>query len=477
MNRFVTFPLSLFLFFSVSGWMSAQELSWKTDVELAKQSASENNKLILLHFSADWCRPCKQLEKFVFTSPRVIAKINERLETVYVDTDLNPALLKQFSITEIPADVVITPSGRVVSKRKSPKTTDDYIRMIDTLPVTEIASQQENLELTQKIDQVLAAANAGTQVAKDNDFTPAKANHAAPNVAREGAILANKATALTASVSPGQTQLVSHQAPSSDTSETAEHNDDVDTAGKSKRVINDTFFVEKSNFASSMPGGENQFQPATSRARLKNVENETSQNSSLQPHSNQNAAKILTPNFGGPNSTSKAAQIENENQSLRLAQSDSNSFPAAVPSNSKLASEKSLERTDSSASQVAELALSGKCPVTLIQEGKWAAGDPQFGCVHRGRTYLFTNQSKLTLFQQQPDAFSPVLAGYDPVLFHDKGALVDGKAKHGVFMGKSPKQRIVLFQSSETRAKFQADPESFMKTVRMAVEQANRTLR
>ena len=124
-----------------------------------------------------------------------------------------------------------------------------------------------------------------------------------------------------------------------------------------------------------------------------------------------------------------------------------------------------------------DYALAGKCPVTLIKERRWADGDKQFGCLHRGRLYLFVDKVAMSTFQKDPEMYSPMLAGYDPVLFHEAGDLVDGLAKHGVFMGKAPSQKIVLFSSHETRSKFQTDPQKFMKTIRLAVEQSNRNIK
>ena len=71
------------------------------------------------------------------------------------------------------------------------------------------------------------------------------------------------------------------------------------------------------------------------------------------------------------------------------------------------------------------------------------------------------------------DAFSPILAGYDPVVFEETGRLVDGSEEYGVFMGKAPQQRIVLFASPETRARFQLEPRKYLQTVRQAMDKSS----
>ena len=115
-----------------------------------------------------------------------------------------------------------------------------------------------------------------------------------------------------------------------------------------------------------------------------------------------------------------------------------------------------------------KLCLKGKCPVTLITEGRWEDGDTRFGIVHRNRTYIFASAEKLNQFRSNPDNFSPVLAGYDPVIYQEQGKLVEGLAENGVFMGRMPNQKVILFSDAQTRSKFQASPKKFLESVRQA---------
>ena len=94
--------------------------------------------------------------------------------------------------------------------------------------------------------------------------------------------------------------------------------------------------------------------------------------------------------------------------------------------------------------------------------------------MHRDRTYLFSSKEKYELFKTNPDRFSPILSGYDPVIFHEQGQLLDGLEENGVFMGKNEKQHIVLFKNQETRAKFQANPKLYLDSVRQAVYLSSR---
>lgn len=59
--------LTVFLFFISVTIGYSQD--WKTDFELVKNEAKNNNKTILLLFSgSDWCAPCIKLEKNIWQS-------------------------------------------------------------------------------------------------------------------------------------------------------------------------------------------------------------------------------------------------------------------------------------------------------------------------------------------------------------------------------------------------------------------------
>jgi YHS domain-containing protein len=87
---------------------------------------------------------------------------------------------------------------------------------------------------------------------------------------------------------------------------------------------------------------------------------------------------------------------------------------------------------------------------------KFTKGDPRYGVVHRGRTYLFSGPAEQQEFLRDPDRYSPVLGGADPVLFFDEGRQVEGDRGFGCWIG----DRIYLFASPQSRDKFLAENEA-----------------
>jgi YHS domain-containing protein len=103
------------------------------------------------------------------------------------------------------------------------------------------------------------------------------------------------------------------------------------------------------------------------------------------------------------------------------------------------------------------LALDGYCPVTLAEQEKWEKGDVRWGVEHRGRLYLFQSPQYQQQFLADPDRFSPVLSGYDPTRYIDFGEMVPGRRRHGMwFRGK-----IYLFTDESSLDRFSQNPEYY----------------
>ena len=125
----------------------------------------------------------------------------------------------------------------------------------------------------------------------------------------------------------------------------------------------------------------------------------------------------------------------------------------------------SLASAQPAVSSQPSVALDGYCPVQLIEGQRWTAGDRRFGAVHRGRLYFFSGPTEQQRFMRDPDQYSPMLAGYDAVLWQESGQLISGRREHGVFHDN----RVYLFATEESLARFERNPSAFIAPVEQAM--------
>lgn len=113
--------------------------------------------------------------------------------------------------------------------------------------------------------------------------------------------------------------------------------------------------------------------------------------------------------------------------------------------------------------------MDGFCPVTLVEQMKWQKGDPQWGAVHQGQVYLFSSQLEQQKFLADPNRFSPVMSGIDPVAYLGSGQVVPGDRRFGLtYQGT-----LYLFSSEESLQQFWNEPQRYSAMVRQAMDSQN----
>jgi YHS domain-containing protein len=119
-----------------------------------------------------------------------------------------------------------------------------------------------------------------------------------------------------------------------------------------------------------------------------------------------------------------------------------------------------------------KFALDGYCVVSLVEQlhlpvnqQQWRKGDPRWGAEHRGKLYLFAGPVEQQKFLTNPDYYTPVLSGFDPVLFVEQGHLVEGRREHGF----THEGRIYMFTSEQNLQTFWNSRDMFISRVQQAM--------
>ncbi len=432
-------------------------IRWQHDIESAKKLARESGRLVLIHFWTESCGPCKMLDQNVFNQAGVGTAIEAQFVPVKLNADQNSATATGFGITRVPTDIVITPDGEVVGRMISPPTPSAYVAEVSqiasqyaTRPGQSFANAAAAAPLpafNERVNSAYAglpigtsttpavppvAAATGTAPVPDRfaatapfaapqlqvpSATPAAGPPASYAALQQAAASRYGASMPVAQAPPAEAQpLAAPQIAAPQLAPPAMVGNRYATAPPVDAAPAVPPVPAPNQFANPYAAGPPQLSPVTAP---------------VAPFTAPTIAADQPP-VGPPAAATAATAAEN-----------SRSLPPGAP----------------------PLGFDGYCPVTMRKEWKWVAGNPQFGIIHRGRTYWFAGAEQQKEFWENPDHFSPALSGFDPVLAIDHKQQVPGKREHSLDYDNL----FYLFSSEATLQQFAANPERYATGVRQAM--------
>lgn len=96
----------------------------------ARKVAKEQEKYIFIDFYADWCGPCKMMEKFVFTEPKVAEYMNKNYIALRVDVESQEAdLIRQLKIEALPTMMFYAPSGKTLHRQEGTLDLENFLKL------------------------------------------------------------------------------------------------------------------------------------------------------------------------------------------------------------------------------------------------------------------------------------------------------------------------------------------------------------
>lgn len=99
------------------------------------------------------------------------------------------------------------------------------------------------------------------------------------------------------------------------------------------------------------------------------------------------------------------------------------------------------------------LAMSGYCPVCILDMRKWVKGDEQFAVVLDGKKYLFPGKEQMDKFLKNTVKYTPAMGGDCTVCAVDGGVRNPGSVHHTVIY----KDRLYMFPSDSEKQVFLKD--------------------
>jgi YHS domain-containing protein/thiol-disulfide isomerase/thioredoxin len=437
-----------------------QGVHWRNNLDAAKIEAAQSGRLVLLHFWSNSCGPCKTLEKSVFSLSQVGAAIESQYVPVKVDVTFSPALAGQFRIEKVPTDVILSPQGSHVSTLPSPLTAPAYLAGLANIardysrkssnqfamqtglvPTAKLNSAYAHLAATQTAQQAGAVTQSPIQQVGSAQYQATR-NAAMPQAHPNAGVLGGSG--------PNRSVMAGTNA---NMSRAINPNPTV-PANAMPRSYRNQYVAVQQPPAGTVDRYQNRTMPPATSSQVMTAKSQTIQMSAPRiaatqtpipqspPHQAPNAEALASRS--PPQVASAPGGISSPQTSLAAAASNSPQLPSGSP----------------------PLGFDGYCPVSLkFDKSRWIPGNVQFGVIHRGRTYLCAGEQQRQQFLANPDAFSPVFSGMDPVLLLDTNQSVQGKRKYGY----EYRGAFYLFSCEETMLKFKNKHDHYAASVRQAM--------
>ena len=460
-----------------SNLFAQTEIRWAPDLDTARRAAAQFQVPLLVHFYGDNCLPCKTLEQRVYSQDAVVKTLNKYFICVRINASQDRALAADFQVHSWPTDIFVSPDGQTLYQGVSKQDIGTYMEVLQNVAV--MNKDRNSLIAAERAKQTSATgqlagnqqpsqptANAGMLPASQSHSMSAPPSIAASVPASQTQIAPPSRPAMMesgAGLPPLPTQLASRPLGSDGLGSqniSAQMNsqpnmpfvaENKNIAPKSQFGSIPSSLVSNPHYVDSQGYDESEPMVCTPDGKCgpASVMNKVAGANDAPIHFASSATSITTPNATGTqsNDTAPASPTFQPRSATPVSNPTLQTQPTTEPSEPG----PGLIETPSEPA-----AYSGYCPIALVTTGQKVKGSSEYAVRHRGRTYLMQNADAVKLFMQSPDRFSPILSGYDPMVFLESGQFVEGALEHALHDPSSG--TVILFATAESQKRFKADP-------------------
>lgn len=109
-------------------------IHWYKDLGQASAAAQKNNQPMMIDFWADWCAPCKLMDKEVYADPALLAAFGQKLIGVRIHFDLQPEIARRYNVPALPYLVFTDSYGTELMHQRGLIAAGDLTAVVQALP-------------------------------------------------------------------------------------------------------------------------------------------------------------------------------------------------------------------------------------------------------------------------------------------------------------------------------------------------------
>ncbi len=98
--------------------MAGDSVPWQTWSDRVFQQARQENRLVLVDLSAQWCAYCRKMDAITWKDPRVLAAIEKHYVPVKIVDEKNPRLAEKYRDYGRPAVLILDADGKEIMRRR-----------------------------------------------------------------------------------------------------------------------------------------------------------------------------------------------------------------------------------------------------------------------------------------------------------------------------------------------------------------------